>query len=310
MPRQGMKRISAALTNLSVKYTNAEYIAGKVLKDVPVKHDTDKYYVYATDFRLPETLRANYAPANQITWEMSTSSYVLQKHSLKDAISDDDRDNTDAPINLDADTTEYLTDKIKLREEYETAKLLFTTTTFSNYATLNTVTSWKYNTSTSAPIQNVLSATVKIIQSSGKRPNTAVMGISVLEALKENSNVYGRIQYTDRAIITEDLLSALFDLEKVFIGTAIYDANKEGESQDITSIWGSDCLIAYFNPNPGHKKITAAVMLRGQRYGKPYTVKKWYDDETDCDWIEVTTKFVPKAVATACAYLFKSVTQS
>lgn len=307
MPKQGIKRISAALTNLSVRYTNSEYIASQFLKDVPVKHDIDKYYVYVADFRLPETVRANYAPANQITWEMSISSYTLQKHSLKDSISDDDRDNTDAPIDLDVDTTEFLTDKIQLREEYEAAKLLFTTTTFSNNASLTTQSSWKYNTSTSAPIQNVLSATGAIIRNSGIRPNTAVMGFGVLEALKENPNVYGRIQYTDRAIITEDLLAALFDLKKVYVGTAVYDTSKEGEASNITPVWGNHCLIAYFNPNPGHKKITTAIMLRSTSYGSPYVVKKWYDENTDCDWIEVTTKFTPKAVATACAYLFKGV---
>ena len=102
--------------SLSVIYKNEDYIAGNVLRDIPVMKDTDKYYVYASEYRLPETARANHSPANVVTWEMSTSAYYLSKHSLKDAISPDDRDNTDAPINLDRDTTEYLTDKILLRQ--------------------------------------------------------------------------------------------------------------------------------------------------------------------------------------------------
>ena len=39
-----------------------------------------------------------------------------------------------------------------------------------------------------------------------------------------------------------------------------------------------------------------------------YVTKKWYDDDADSEAIEVTTKFKPRAVATTCAYLFKTVT--
>jgi hypothetical protein len=310
MPRQGTARLVNQLTNISVNYKNSEFIAGDVLKDVPVVKDTDKYVVYASEFRIPESRRANGAPANQITWSLSHNSYFLEKHSFKDVITDDDRDNTDSPVDLDADTTEFLTDKIQLRQEKKAVDLLFTTTTWGNNATLNTATSWVYNTTTSAPIQNALSATTKILKSSGKMNNKCVMGWDVWAALKENQNVYSRFQYVQKAILTKDLLASLFDVDEVHVGAAIYDQAKEGGTVSQTVLWGSDCLFGYFNPNIGRKMVTAAVMFRSKRYGKPYTVKKWHDDNVDGDYIEVNSKYAPKAVATACGYFFKSVTLS
>lgn len=303
---QGSVRTSQPLSNLAVQYKNDNYIAGQILKDIPVLHESDLYYIYANDFRLPETKRANKALANMVTWEASTSTYQVEEHALKDVVTQRDRENADKPFNLDADTTEFLTDKILLRQEYEAAKLLFTTTTWGNNATLTTATSFAFNTTTSAPIQYVLSATSKILLSSAKKANTVVMGWDVFAAAKENNNIYSRIQYVERSLITQDLLAALFDVDNLYVGTALIDSNKEGETASITSVWGADVLVAYFDPNPTIKKVTAAANFRVVSMGNPYTVKKWYDDGIDGDYIQVRTMFKPKAIATSCAYLFKT----
>lgn len=306
----GSIRVSKVLTNVSVAYRNEEYIAGQVLKDLNVIRDSGEYWVYSSDFRLPETKRAKGTPANMVSWEASLGSYIVNEHALKDIVTDTDRENSDLPDSLDKQTTEYLTDKILMRMEYEAHKLLFTTTTFSGNATLTTATAWKYNTTTSAPIQNVLSATGYIRLYSGKTPNTMILGWDSFAAVKENTNVYSRIQYAERAIITEDLLASLFDIQKVYVGKAAYNQGKEGATVSQTSIWGSDALLAYFAPAPGLKTPTTAVNIRVASKGVPFRVKTWRDEAVEGDYIEVQTKCAPKAVATASAYLFKTVALS
>lgn len=303
---QGSIHVSRPLTNLSVDYKNMEYIADAILPQVPVQNESDVYYVYGADFRLPETLRANKAYANMSTWEASTGSYSLEEHSQKDVISDRDYNNADSELQIERYTMERLIDKILLRKEYETQKLLFTTTTFSNNTTLTTATSWKYNTTTSAPIQNMLSATSYIVQNSGKKANKAIMSIAVRDALKENPNVYGRIQYTQRAILTEELLASIFDLEQVLVGSAVYDTAKEGDTSSNSGIWGDDCLVGYFKA-VSLKDATAAVNLFQRSFGSPYRVKKWRDEAIEGNYIEVQSMYKPKAIATTCGYLFKSV---
>lgn len=303
----GSIRIQKALSNVAVQYKNSEYIAAQVMPEIPVMKDADKYWIYSRDFRLEDTKRGNKALANMVTWNASTATYYVNEHALKDAISDNDRMNSDIPGSLDVETVEFLTDKLQIRYEYEVAKLLFTTTTWGNNTTLTSATSWRYTTVTSAPIQNVLSATGAILKASGKRSNTGVTGWSGFEALKENANIYGRIQYVERAMVTSDLLASVFDLDKFLVGSASYDTSAEGITESMSFIWGSDCLIAYFDPSPGLKKVTAATTFRVRDKGTPYRVRKWYDEGIDADYIEVGTKFGVRAVATSCAYLFKSV---
>lgn len=306
MSVQGSTRINKALTNISVLYKNEDYIAGKILMDVPVIKESDVYWIYDSNKRLPETFRANGSSANMDNYAMSTSSYSLTEHAIKDVITDRDYANTDAPLNLERDITEYLTDKIMLRQEYEAHKLLFTTTTFSNNATLTSATSWKYHTTTSAPIQNILSSTGKILDSSGKMPNKGITNWDVFAALKENPNLYNRIQYVERAIITKQLLASLFDLDVVEVGTAVIDSAQEGETESIDSVWGADFLVGYFSPRVSLRDATSAVNMRYAPKGQPYRVKKWRDEDVEGNYIEVQTMFKHVAVATACGYLFKS----
>lgn len=304
---QGSTRISKALTNFSVQYKNDNYIAGEVLKTMNVLKESDQYWIHNSKFKLEETYRENGSLANMATFGYSTSSYKTQEHALKDVITENDRANTDAPLNLDRDATEYLTDQIMLRQEYDTHKLLFTTTTWGNNSTLTSATSWKYHTTTSAPIQNVLSATGLILESSVKRPNKIVVGWDVFAALKENPNMYNRLAYTKDKMMTSQIMASMFDLDMMHVGSAVIDSAQEGDSEDQGFLWGADALIGWFDPSPGIKKATAALMFRVARKGIPYRVKKWYQDDIEGDFIEVQTKYVPKAVATACAYLYKSV---
>ncbi len=306
---ESSRRISKALTNVSVRYKNDSFIANDILRDVMVVNKSDQYYVYSNDFRIEETRRANKAPSGQVTWTNSLSSYSLDVHSLHDIITEQDIRNTETPLQAEADSTEYITEKIQLRMEKDAADLLFTTTSFSNNTTIATATTWK-NTTTSAPIQNVLSATAKIKASGGGTPNEAATNLNVIHALKENANIYERIQYVERAILTPMLLASLFDLSKIHVGDAVYNANKEGQAQSLTNLWGDDFLMGNFAKRPGLKTRTTAAMLRWSLYKKPWQVKRWRDEDRDGTKIEVTTGYVPKLIATASGYLFKAVTTS
>lgn len=303
---QGSLSISKTLANVSLAFKNEEYIWPKFMKDVPVKNDSGQYWIYNKNFRLENTYRAAKAPANMATWDVSTATYHLDRHALKDAVDQEDRDNADNPIDVDIDTTEFLTDKLMMRMEKDVSDLLFTTTTFSSNATLTTATSWNYNTTTSAPIQNVLSATALLLAQSGKRPNVVLTNFAVFAALKENNNVYDRLAYTKDRILTEQILASVFDVEQFLVGTAYYETNQEGLDATSTAIWPSDALVAYFNGTPGRKKLTTVNMLRKVSYGNPYKVKKWYDNDRDTDLIEVEYYASPKVICTLTAYLFKT----
>ena len=310
MAYSGNLHINRALTNISLKYRNTNLIADDLLKSIPVKKETDLFYSYIRDFRIADTLRQNKAVANMEYFAVSTATYVLEEHALADVVTDRDRSNSDS-IQVDIDTTEFLTDKILLTKEKDTADLLFTTGSWSGTKTLTTNTSWHYNTTTSGPILDVLSGTSYVVKNAMVTPNIMVLGHQPFVSLKENPNVYNRLAYTERKLITKDLLAAVFDLDEVYVGTSVYDAGYEnglGNSagaESITSIWGTNALIMYRNPTISKRQITGAVCFE---INPGLKTKKWREEKLAGDIIEVSTMFRPRVMSSLAGYYWVSVT--
>lgn len=294
----GPKHINQPLTNISINYQNSQYIADAVFPSLPVKKSSDNFYIYTTDFRLTETRRAYGAPAARATWAASTSSYQLEWHALADSITDKERENVDAPLSLDKDTTEFLTDKIMQRKEVEAAAVLFTTATWSNNRTI-TSTANAWHTSTAYPVQAVLSGTGIILANSGKKPNTGVMGWETYQHTRENGNLISRIQYTERAIVTPDIMAALFDLDKIHVGEAINDATQEGVTANPGFIWGDAFWMGYVAQPK--RKMASAIAKITKNAGN--VTKKWREENLESDMIEVQSEFQYRAMATLAGYV-------
>lgn len=303
MPYFNNVHVNQPLTNVSVRYNWGEGIADRVFPEVPVQKESDVYFVYDRDnVRLDETLRANRAEANIVGFDYSTTTYTLEEHALKELISDRDRANADSPLNLDVDATQHLTEKLLIRREVDTAVLCFTTTTWGNNATVASAAAW--DTSTSNPVADVLTATTIMLQQGFVRPTRGVMGWEAMRQLKANSTTTDRIKYTERAIITDEIMASLFDLNMLLVGTAARNVAQEGMAESNTFIWGKDMLV-YYAPMAASLRTPAAGYLL--TVGGRFKTKKWRAEERGGDWIEVSTMFLPRAVATSAAYLLKQV---
>ena len=304
MPMQGGNfHISKYLSNVAVKYSNSEYIADKVFQKVSVKFESDFFPVWNRDFRVADTIRANGAPANEYTWGVTTGTYYCQEHAIAEALTSRDMANADDVFNLEADTVEFLTDKIMLQSEYSLMQLLFTTTAIGSSETKTTATSMAYNTTTSAPIQDVNSASSAVTLQSGVRPNIGVMGEQPYIRIRNNPNLYERIKYTERAIMTEELMAACFDIDTLYVGRSIYDSAKLSWPTDVesmTSIWGNYFWLGYINPATGRKKLSYGGTLES----RPFQVKTWKEDARDATMYEVSRVYTHKTFATACGFLF------
>jgi hypothetical protein len=309
MPLSKQIHEDKALEKISIEYKPGEFIADKLVPAVPVKHDTDKYYVY--DFgamRLEETKRAKGAPTNRTTYTMSTSSYSLDTHALKELVLVEDKNNADKAINLEIDTTESLTRKILIRKEKECNDVIMAKANWTNNESLTSTLAWTQNTTLSNPITKVDSATSKIISSSGYKPNVLAMDDATFRGAKEHTSIIDRVKYTSADSVTEQMLAKLFNIDQVLIGRAIYESAQEGLTSSPGSIWTNSVYIAYHEKSPGLKKASGSYQLFQQNMGMPHKVTKWAEDDPEGTWIKVETKFQFKPVATACSYLLVDAT--
>jgi len=303
MPLENQLHIDGLLSNVSVKYRNQSYIAMDLFQEVAVKKSSDLYRVHERNFRVPESLRSPKAVAKEWDFNVSTASYVLERHSLKAYVSDGDAENYDL-ADLRSDTTEELTDAILRRLEKSVASLI-TTTSWSLSLSLSSTQTWNATvTGGFDPIAHCDTATAVTVLNSGNKPNRIAMGLTAKNALKNNNLVLDRIKYTSKEV-NEGILASLIGVEKFLVSTQVQDTADEGASTGaaISSLWGDNVLMAFAPPAPGPLKASAGYIFRKNLP----MVKRWRVEERESDAIEVNMEYQVKVVSSLSGFLIANV---
>lgn len=301
MPFKNTLHIDQLLSNVSLKYVNNDFIAMKIFPEVPVIKDSDKYRIYAQNFRLPETIKANKGVAKEHYFEVSTSSYILQDHALKDYITQDDIDNYDV-ADLRADTTEELTDKILLRVE-KLVMDLFTTTNWSQNASMTATQLWSLDTVQSNPIPVVDTALGVVLQNSGYRPNFGLISYNGFTYAKNHQSVLDRIKYTQAAFVTEQILGTAFGVPEFYVSSVQLDTSDLGRTATVAPLFSDKAFFGYKPSRPGPKQPSCGYLFRKS----VPMVRRWFDDERNSEAIEVRMKVSPQVVASLAGYLINNI---
>lgn len=303
MPIQGPIHVDRPLTNISIGYRSEGVIADELFPSVPVQKESDTYYIFdkANSLRTPLTFRANGAEAIEDNMAMSTLTYRLEEHALKEFISQRDRDNADPGINLEVSTVEDLTDKILRQREGDAARLLFTAGNWANVSSLAAAGAWSANTSVSNPILNADSAASTIMLQTGKGPNTCVLDARTWFAVKEHTSTVQRVMYSSADSVGPDLVARLFGVEKLLVASATENTADEGLAFTMAYIWTDSAWFGYVERNPGLKKPSALYVMKKSAGG--VAVKRWKDEPRNGDFIEVSHFYDHVAPSSDAGYL-------
>src|ERR1041384_6474805 len=138
----GNAHIDVVLSQLSIGFPNNGYVGEQLFPSIPVRKQSDKYYVFAgrEGWGLPigGDLPAPGAVTNQSPGiAVSLDSYFAREHALQIAVTDEERENADAPLSPDRDGTDLITSQVMLQREI-TMKTLATTA--ANYPAALTTT--------------------------------------------------------------------------------------------------------------------------------------------------------------------------
>jgi len=295
--------IDAILSNVSIKYGNGIAIADAIFPRVKVAKESDKFFTYTRNFRIPRSYRAIGSESEGIDWEISTDSYFCEEYALHDDVYDRLRKNADAPLNLDVDTTETLTDALILDREKRIADIAFSDTYVTNGDTLVGADQWS-DYAGSDPLGDLETAMVSVQEACGKRPNLLALGDQVMSKLRNHPDLLERIKYTQKGVVTEDLLSSLLSgAPSIVVGNLMYDDTQEGVAENLDYIWGKKVLVAYREASPGIKKIS----LGYQFYNQDRETAKWREEKLKGDRIEVSEVSAEKLVSASCGYLLQGV---
>jgi len=303
--------VDQLLTNVSIGYSNAGYIADQIFPVVPVDKQSDKYLTYDKShwFRNEAKIRATGTKSERGGWNYSSDTYFCDRFSYGHEIYDEERDNADNAFQLDSDAAEFATDKILMQREVAFASGFFTTSVWGTDKTGGTdFTRWS-DYAGSTPLVDVSDWMDTIEASIGREANRLVMGKQVWTKLKWHPDLIDTIKYTQRAQMGLDLAATLLEVERILVGRAIYTTSPEGTAEASVSysrIWGKHALLIYVPNTPSLRQPAAGYTFTWQRVPQSLRyIKRMRDEEREADIIEANAYYDHK-VTGAAAGLFGS----
>jgi hypothetical protein len=317
--------VNRPLTNLSIAYQQEarNYIADQIFPQVPVNRQGDLYYRYVMDdwFRSMAGVRAPATESPGSGWDITTDQYYANVYSVHKDIDDQTRANADTVFDMDRDATLFVTTNLLLKRD-----ILF----YSAYMGTGIWTGGtggaadqvgvasapaanqflQFNQSGSDPVNTIQTQALSIQRQTGFAPNTLVIGPSVLQALRNHSLILDRIKYTQRGIVTTDLLAALFDVDNVLVTLGVQNTAQKGQVLNMNFMSDKSMLLAYTAPNPGLMTPSAGYiftwtgLLGAGAYGT--RIKRFRIERIESDRVEGEMAFALKVVAPQLGVFFSA----
>lgn len=271
MPTMQNAHIDRALTNVSVAYlqdANA-FIADKVFPIIPVRRQSDVYYQYNKGDFMRDEAQVRGAGTESAGGDYGVEAqepYYCRKHAFHKDVTPEERANYDEPLDADQDAVSFVSQKMLIRREMDWASKFFgpgiwgkDITGVASGASEGQVVQW--DVATSDPIKDITNAAVAMAAETGYKPNTLVLSPYAFYALKNHEDILDRIKYTQKGIVTEDLLATLFEVEHVYVAWSVVNSAAKGAKDAVNFIFGKSALLCYSEPKPALRKPSAGYIF-------------------------------------------------
>lgn len=311
-PSQSDLHVNVPLTNVSVAYMQSadSYIADKVFPKVPVKKQSDLYWKYSkSDWRRTDVARR--APSTEtpgVGWNVDTDSYFAHVYGVHKDIDDQLRANADSNFLLDRDSTEFVTNQLLLKRDIDWASTYFTNGVWDTEEDGNADFD-KWSDAASDPINQVSQYVIDFRKETGFAPNIMVLGAEVMKALKNHPDIIDRIKYTQRGIVTEDLIATMFGVGEIYTSYATKATGPQkpdAAAQDAAASYefinnAKSALLLYAPSAPSLMTPSAGYTFTWNGYlggnSEGIKIKRFRMEHTASDRIEAEMTYDMKVVA-------------
>lgn len=340
-PTQSDLHVNVPLTNVSIAYMQSAdaYIADKVFPKVPVKKQSDLYWKYSkSDWRRTDVARR--APSTEtpgVGWNVTTDQYFAHVYGVHKDIDDQLRANADSNFILDRDSTEFVTNQLLLKRDVDWAAKYFNTGVWDVDFTAGTTTyngltqsgysgagfASRWSDAGSDPIGDVARTVIAFRKITGFAPNIMVLGADVMTALKQHPDIIDRIKYTQRGIVTEDLIATMFGVKELYTsyatatsgdgtGIQIPDAKAQDARASFDFINNSkSALLCYAPSAPSLMTPSAGYTFTWNGYlggnSEGIKIKRFRMEHIASDRIEAEMTYDMKVVAPDMGAFFSNV---
>jgi len=310
-PTQSDLHVNVPLTNVSIAYlqSSSAYISDKIFPKVPVKKQSDLYWKYSkSDWRRTDVARR--APSTEspgVGWNMDTDQYFAHVYAVHKDIDDQLRSNADSNFNLDRDATEFITNQMLLKRDIDWNEKFFNTGIWATEV-VGTTDFVKWSDAGSNPVQDVAEWILEFRRQTGFAPNKMIIGAEVLLYLKQHPDIIDRIKYTQKGIVSEDLIATLFNVEQLYTSYATVASGAQipdARSQDAAADYGfisntKSILLAYAPSGPSLQTPSAGYTFTWNGYlggnAQGIKVKRFRMEHIASDRVEAEMTYDMKVV--------------
>jgi hypothetical protein len=301
--------VPPVLQNVSVQYRNPQYVADQVfplIDNCPPEAKIAKYLKGAW-FRDEANQRGPGAEAARGGYPITYLDVVPQEYAFAKEVPDEDREVANAmggpPLQPDQDAIAFATDKLLMKREIRLANLIRATVWSGVAATGEDAEGLWAAGAGNTFLVDVKTRIATILGNTGLKPNCLLLDFWTYMSLTEESTILDKIKYTERGVLTADLLAAILDLEQVIVASSVYSSAKELKTGlDFTAarIWDPAAATSsahqgmgflFYRPKSvGLKVPSAGYIARSGLFPGGIRVETWREDSKHQDVYEAAEK--------------------
>lgn len=298
------------LTNVSQAYRNdpTQFIAEQVAPVVVVPKKNFNIYFYGKENlkQVVDDTRTRFGDTRQAQFSVSSTAFgPLRSHELMDGIDFDQDTMTEAPLDLEVDIVNFLSDQMALTKELALATTLADTTKLTINTTLSGTSQWS-DYANSTPFEDLKTAAQQLRLNGLKPANTLILSYYTFSILQQHPDLIERVKYSNVASLTLELMQSLFNqfgVSQILVSGAVYDTAAEGQTASDSFVWGKHCWLAFITPNPGLRQVNGAYhfTLDQGRY-----VDSWFEQKKKTKWVRNNDYYHAEVVGPEAFYLIKN----
>lgn len=311
--------VQGPLRDVSIAYKNLSYVADRVFPIIDNCPPSAKIarYLKGAWFRDEAGIRGPGGRAKRGGYPTDYVTISTKEYAFAKEVTDEDRRLSGLafapPLKPDQDAIEYCADKIDLSKERRVAAAIIAGTwADGNVGGEDADGKWK------AAADNTFLVDIRTAQGvikakSGLVPNTLLLDWKTYMGLLEEDTIIEKIKYSQRGVITADLIAQIIGVNEVIVADAMYSsANELASGADFTAvqIWektaGKGMGFLYYKPTaPGLKTPSAGYQARtAYEGGAARRLSTWRENAEHQDVYEVAEEVDIVSTGLDCGYLF------
>ena len=255
------------------------------------------------DFKLVSTKRAPGANTKRVQFGYASEPFALVDHRLEGSVPVEVNEEARAVpgFDLQSNAVRRVQNVMALEREHMAATLARDAARYdsANKETLSGTSQWSH--ASSDPFTDIMDAKEVIRSKTGERHTVLALGPKVLTALRAHPKVLDRLSTaTDRPPATLQQLQALFELQQIVEGEAVYH-----DGTQFQDVWGKDAILAFTIPASMQEMGSPNYGYTYQLTGRPQVEEGYFDANTNTWYYPTSDAYQPVFAGPSAGFIFK-----